>query len=226
MDWLEWLENSEDSSLISSCRLWTRREARCLYSWCIADSSSLIRGTCKNTTHHVIPRSWAAQLLGSQSTPEQNPLTLLPAAQSPAFYSFVLFAPGNSSRCGKCIHLTLTAFTENKSILKATSMAWMSLHRQTDSLFREWNTLSNTLAFPAKCVMYVLYKGLQFSDINYFLSAFKQEWRSNLYFSEKKAWLYAVKKSAIDLTYWSQQLLFCSLNSMCWNITEINSNPA
>lgn len=137
MDWLEWLENSEDSSLISSCRLWTRREARCLYSWCIADSSSLIRGTCKNTTHHVIPRSWAAQLLGSQSIPEQNPLTLLPAAQSPAFYSFVLFAPGNSSRCGKCIHLTLTAFTENKSILKATSMAWMSLHRQTAYLESE-----------------------------------------------------------------------------------------
>lgn len=59
MDWLEWLENSEDSSLISSCRLWTRREARCLYSWCIADSSSLISGTCKNTTHSVTPNSSA-----------------------------------------------------------------------------------------------------------------------------------------------------------------------
>lgn len=57
MDWLEWLENSEDSSLISSCRLWTRREARCLYSWCIADSRSLISGTCKNTTHSVTPNS-------------------------------------------------------------------------------------------------------------------------------------------------------------------------
>lgn len=134
MDWLEWLENSEDSSLISSCRLWTRREARCLYSWCIADSSSLIRGTCKNTTHHVIPGSWAAQLLGSQSIPEHNAGTALPAAQSPAFHSSASFVPGNSSKCGKCIHLTLAVFNQNKSILKATSMAWMSLHSQTSYL--------------------------------------------------------------------------------------------
>lgn len=71
MDWLEWLENSEDSSLISSCRLWTRREARCLYSWCIADSSSLISGTCKNTTHSVTPNSSVAYLVeGSTLFPD------------------------------------------------------------------------------------------------------------------------------------------------------------
>lgn len=47
MDWLERLANSDDSSLISSCLLWTSREARCLSNWCMAASSSRTAGTWK-----------------------------------------------------------------------------------------------------------------------------------------------------------------------------------
>lgn len=151
MDWLEWLENSEDSSLISSCRLWTRREARCLYSWCIADSSSLIRGTCKNTTHHVIPGSWAAQLLGSQPIPEQNAVTVLPAAQTPAFYLFVSFAPGNSSRCGKMHTFNVGSF-QSEQEHSESSFHGLNESTQPDIHFRVWNILSSTLAFPITCV--------------------------------------------------------------------------
>lgn len=45
MDWLERLANSADSSLISSWRRWTSRQARCLSNWCMLPSSSATVGT-------------------------------------------------------------------------------------------------------------------------------------------------------------------------------------
>lgn len=206
MDWLEWLENSEDSSLISSCRLWTRREARCLYSWCIADSSSLIRGTCKNTTHYVISNSSGAWFLGYHTIPKHNAVTVLIAAQTVSFYSSVSFGPVNISTWRKCMHLTmLTAFNRSNSILKVTSVDWMSLHSKTTIL--ECEMLFQVLVFSTKCITYCV-TVLTILRPHCFHSLFKQECSCILHFKEKITWLYTVKKQSMTLTSWSQQVSF------------------
>lgn len=190
MDWLEWLENSEDSSLISSCRLWTRREARCLYSWCIADSSSLIRGTCKNTTHHVIPGSWAAQLLGSQSTPEQNAVTVLPAPQSPAFTRII--CTRKQFNVWKMHTFNIGSFQWEQENSEGNFQG-LNEATQSHTLFREWNILSSTLAFPTKCVICCI--KVCNSQISIIPSLPLNKNAEEFYRSEKITWLYAVKKT-------------------------------